>query len=290
MAPQVDIVVLAIQLKKLTKDELINLIIHKDVRQFSALSDQTVEQLEIVLAGKGFGEDGRNVVADDQPRHDDGDGVLCLNLKYMEKENAMLRKMCLQFEDRIEEQKSYIKLLQQNVNPRCSFAQPTKATIKDSSQQTLVKESVSTLHKKIVPATVSDARAPADDVSGTRGSSQMAQVVGAAGRPVVVRGTAPTPTVAVGSVHDTFAAVARRAFLYLGNVNPNAEKKAVEDYIKDKCPKIDLVLEDLPKRDHALSRAYKLTVDYTWLDTLNKPDFWPDNIIVKRFFRAKLRR
>lgn len=47
----VDVVLLAAQLKKLTKDELINLIIHKDVTSITALSDLVIEQINIVLNG-----------------------------------------------------------------------------------------------------------------------------------------------------------------------------------------------------------------------------------------------
>lgn len=97
------------------------------------------------------------------------------------------------------------------------------------------------------------------------------------------------PTVTVGSTQSTFAAVARRAYLYVGNINPNTDRDGVLSYIKQKHPNSNVVLEDLPMRDGALSRSFKLTVDFSMLDIFNQPEFWPQGIIVKRFFRARTR-
>lgn len=102
-----------------------------------------------------------------------------------------------------------------------------------------------------------------------------------------VRGTAPSSAVAVGSVQTTFAAVARRAHLYVGNINPNTDRDTIVDYIGQKVPSEVFTLEELPKRDEALSRAFKLTVDFASMETFNKADFWPQGVIVKRFFRPK---
>lgn len=102
-----------------------------------------------------------------------------------------------------------------------------------------------------------------------------------------IRGSMPTPAVSVGSDRDTFAAVARRAHLYIGNVNPNASKDVIDDYIRERLPDTAYVLEDLPRRDGAISRAYKLSLDFSLLETLNKPEFWPQGVVVKRFFRPR---
>lgn len=103
-----------------------------------------------------------------------------------------------------------------------------------------------------------------------------------------IRGTLPTPAVSMGSKQDTFAAVARRAQLYIGNINPNANRDSIEQYIRERLPNNDFILDDLPKREEALSRAFKLTIDFSLLETLNKPDFWPQGVIVKRFFRPRV--
>lgn len=102
-----------------------------------------------------------------------------------------------------------------------------------------------------------------------------------------VRGTLPTPPVALGSGQENFAAVARRAYLYVGNVNPNANKNTIVEYIRSKASVSDFTVDELPKRDEALSRAYKLTIDFTLLDVFNRADFWPQGIIIKRFFRPR---
>lgn len=120
-------------------------------------------------------------------------------------------------------------------------------------------------------------RAPAAAAAGARGNQD------------IVRGTAPTPAVAVGSTRDTFAAVARRAYLYVGNINPNTSRDTVANYIRSKQPNCNFVIDELPKRDGALSRAYKLTVDFSMLETYSQPDFWPEGVVIKRFFRARTR-
>lgn len=102
-----------------------------------------------------------------------------------------------------------------------------------------------------------------------------------------IRGTVPMPPVTVGSGQDTFAAVARRAYLYIGNINPNTTKESVIKYIRDRRPDVDVVLEELPKRDEALSRAYKLIIDFTLLETFKSPDFWPQGVVIKRFFQSR---
>lgn len=112
---------------------------------------------------------------------------------------------------------------------------------------------------------------------------------GVSGRRDFIRGTQPTPVVAAGSRQDTFAAVARRAHVYVGNVNPNASKGNVMDYIRERIPGAIFGLEELPKRDDALSRAYKLTIDFGLLEAVRKADFWPEGVIVKRFFQPKRR-
>lgn len=122
-----------------------------------------------------------------------------------------------------------------------------------------------------------------------RSSANAAGEIKAAAVKNYVRGTAPTPEVAMGSDLNSFAAVARRAYLYIGNVNPGAGKETITNYIKKKVPGVDFVIDELPKREEALSRAFKLTVDFTLLETFNKSDFWPQGVIVKRFFQFKKR-
>lgn len=101
----------------------------------------------------------------------------------------------------------------------------------------------------------------------------------------VIRGTVPTQLPAGGQ--NTFAAVVRRAHLYVGNVRPHVSKETVADYVREKVPNANFDIEELPKREEALSRAFKLSVDFSLLSTFNSPDFWPQDVMVKRFFHPK---
>lgn len=101
----------------------------------------------------------------------------------------------------------------------------------------------------------------------------------------VIRGTVQIPATACGP--DTFAAVARRAHLYVGKVRPDVSKETVAKYVRERAPNTNFDLEELPKREEAASRAFKMTTDFAWLDTFNRPDFWPQDVVVKRFFLPK---
>lgn len=89
------------------------------------------------------------------------------------------------------------------------------------------------------------------------------------------------------SSESSFAAIVRRAYLYIGNVNPNVEKEAVVKYVADNCPDFGFDIEELPLSDGARTRSFKLTADFKMLETINKPEFWPQGIVVRRFFRGK---
>lgn len=106
----------------------------------------------------------------------------------------------------------------------------------------------------------------------------------------VVKGSAPVPAVKMGSNEVSFAAVVKRAYLYIGNVNPNVREQAVVDYIKNKYPEDEFTVEELSINEKAKTKSFKLTLDYALLDSLRKPEFWPQGIIVKRFFLQRRRR
>lgn len=74
-----------------------------------------------------------------------------------------------------------------------------------------------------------------------------------------------------------------------GNINPQTGKETVLQYVKTRRPNDEFVLEELPMRENAFSRAFKLTTDYALIDVINKPEFWPQGVIVKKFFRFKSR-
>lgn len=110
------------------------------------------------------------------------------------------------------------------------------------------------------------------------------------GKIEIVRGVAEVSSVPIGmggSSSLTFAAVARRAYLYVGNVNMSATEDVLKNYLKHKFADNEFIIEALPKRDDAQSRAFKLVCDYSLLNDLYRPELWPNGVIVKRFFRGR---
>lgn len=107
----------------------------------------------------------------------------------------------------------------------------------------------------------------------------------------IVHGKAVVTRVPVGTGigEATFAAVARRAYLYVGNANLCATEETVSQYLLGKFPGRTFIVEALPTRQNAQSRAFKLTVDYSLLTDLLSPEVWPDGILVKKFFRLRTR-
>lgn len=285
----VDTVTLAAQLKKLTKDELINLIIYKNVAQVTVLSEQTLEQLDFVLNG------GQREVNTDSDNHGSELQITKQRLAFFEKESEVLKRMNLHFEDRIGEQKSFIRLLEQNLNSQNSNNRNVK-TVNNVNKNVQKATPIVSGNKTVKMKSPQDKTACTTVVSESNDGDSKADMSDSKRAPInrsrnnqrdVVHGVAPTPTVAVGSNQDSFAGVARRAYLYIGNINPNTSKDSVASYIKQKQPNCSYVLDELPRRDNALSRAFKLTIDFTMLETFNKPDVWPQGVIVKRFFRLR---
>lgn len=288
-----DVVLLASQLKKLTKDELINLIINKNVTQIAGLSEQTIEQLTYVLGSGNKTTSGENIDGGGGSAEQSRGELQCLaqKLSYVQNENDMLRKMSSQLEDRIGEQKLLIKVLEHNISLE-NFHRTTennlRATPGLSILRTAETESVDNLIK--VKSKSEKNRNISRNNKATTSDVQRAPVTkNHSNAQDIIRGCAPAPTVAVGSKQDTFAAVARRAYLYIGNINPNASKNSVVNYIRSRHSNGYFSLDELPKRDDALSRAYKLTIDFSVLEIFSKPDFWPEGVVVKRFFRPKTR-
>lgn len=132
-----------------------------------------------------------------------------------------------------------------------------------------------------------------ENLSGNKRQSNMKKTE-------ILRGTGDISSIPVGSKNGvdeanvntvdevlSFAAVARRAYLYVGNVNLYATEKSLYGYLKQKLPNNNFIVEPLPMRDNAQSRAFKLTCDFSLLESLKNPSIWPNGIVVKRFFRPK---
>lgn len=290
----IDKVFLAAQLKKLNKDELISIIITRNVSQISGLSEPVKVQLSAAMNspdesaqektsttdGDGIMSSSGGIAEDDGSPSDTGSS--------MKRENFLLMKLNVQMEERLKEQALLIKLLQQNKERR---NETVKSTINASSGNEGRNQ------KTTLPAirAASSGETNRVNVNNIVADNKNERVgVKNQNKPQVVRGNANISAVPIGVRSEdhtvTFAAVARRAYLYVGNVQLQTTGEMVKTYLRQKFPNHDFVVEPLPMKDTAQSRAFKLTFDFSLLDNLNEPEIWPSGVIVKRFFRTKFRR
>lgn len=273
---------LSSQLKRLNKEELINLIIYKDVSQVSGASEQLKQQLSLAFRGQD----------DSQVRQEDPDDVFevsknqykALEGKYrqLHREYNLVAKLNEQMEGRIGEQVMLIDMLRSDIKTE------NKSLKNQNNSKNLKKaiEATSVANSDIAstrPVSDSEQRKHFESKKSVVDDRNCEREI--AKKPNFVRGTGEVPAVSVGSESNTFAAVARRAYFYIGNVNVNTKTDHICDYLRKKCPDQLFVLDELPRREQAQSRAYKLTIDFTMMDRINDPQFWPQGIIVKKFFR-----
>lgn len=149
--------------------------------------------------------------------------------------------------------------------------------LKNVSERT--KSLITSLSKQIVDLTASNNDCLSFSIQFLLETSFMAM------RGNVIRGTIPIPVTDNG--WGTFAAVVRHAHIYVGNVNPDVSRESVADYVRENSPNANFDLEELPKREEALSRALELSVDFSLLGTFNHPNFWPQNVMNKTFFSSQ---
>lgn len=86
-----------------------------------------------------------------------------------------------------------------------------------------------------------------------------------------------------------FSAYSRKAWFYVGKVQPGTGSEKISSYLKNKYPSVDVTVEKLQSHENAISESYKVGVDYSMLEKFNDPLNWPTGVLVKRFvfFRNK---
>lgn len=93
----------------------------------------------------------------------------------------------------------------------------------------------------------------------------------------VIRGT--------GTEICSLKSVDRKAWLYLGKINKGCKEDDVVNFLTTKFPenKIQPIVEKI-SREESTSSSFKLGIDFELLEKVNKEDFWPKGVMVKRFF------
>lgn len=100
----------------------------------------------------------------------------------------------------------------------------------------------------------------------------------------LVRGTAD-----VNSFN--FAAVCRMAWLYVGKVKNETKAEDITNFLNKRFPDATVKVEEIKKHENNTSRSksFKVGLDYSYLNEVQKPEVWPRDIIVRkfRFFQLK---
>lgn len=86
--------------------------------------------------------------------------------------------------------------------------------------------------------------------------------------------------IVVGTGGDELCGV-KRAWFHLGKLDKNTSTQNVENFLKDKFPQRDFVLERLDTK--GFSSSFKVGVDFELKDKFLDTALWPKNVAVKRF-------
>lgn len=82
--------------------------------------------------------------------------------------------------------------------------------------------------------------------------------------------------------------IQRKAWLYVGKVNTNFTKGNEIKFLKENLVGKESIVEEIINNNNNYSKAFKIGIDNSLLDTVSNPDFWPKGVTVRRyrFFRA----
>lgn len=88
-----------------------------------------------------------------------------------------------------------------------------------------------------------------------------------------------------GEISDdhSFASAKRMAWLYVGRAAKSVTKNDLESFLGSRFANRSFLVDELPAREPATSRAFKVGADFDLLDQLNDSNLWPTGIIIKRF-------
>lgn len=157
------------------------------------------------------------------------------------------------------------KLLQNNVER----TQPEESNGKNNISENQLKASIKNINKE---------KDINNDCNNTNYNEDEKEFI-----PVVRRKRRDNSIYGTASSSDSFAAVTRRAWLFIGRARQDVTAEQVNAFLQNKCPGSLFDVELLTKNDQATTRSFRVGMDFQLLEKLNKPEFWPCNIVVRRF-------
>ena len=80
-------------------------------------------------------------------------------------------------------------------------------------------------------------------------------------------------------------AAGKRAWLYVGRTSRDTTTDILKHYLAEKLNTIEVLVEELPHNNNQerTSRSFKVGIDFNKLNTVESDDFWPQNIVIRRF-------
>lgn len=87
-----------------------------------------------------------------------------------------------------------------------------------------------------------------------------------------------------------FTSAEKKAWLYVGRVSLKATEDNIKNFLVQKFPNREFTVNMLPKREDAGSIAFKVSTDISLINELQKPEIWPQGVLVRRyqFFRQRM--
>ncbi|KAJ4451794.1 hypothetical protein ANN_03266 [Periplaneta americana] len=84
-----------------------------------------------------------------------------------------------------------------------------------------------------------------------------------------------------GTEDNILKAAERKAWLFVGRLRQESTPESVKNFLSRKGIAEEIICEELPTRGS--TKAFKVGIPFNTLETVNKDEFWPAGINVRRF-------
>lgn len=253
------------ELNRLKKADLIRIIINKKVPSELTLSDGVVKSIEYC------GERESEPKPDDVKERDIASNAKLLSLKCDLKvartEADLSKKLIRQLEKTVESQELVIHLLRQSNSPgkeNCgSVNKPNTVAMTQQPSATVTKE-IRNLPK----------------ILDREGTNKQPVERSLKHRRQIIWGSNDNTE---GNLGGTFAAAAKRVWFHVGKVRRDVKVEDVRNYLHEKFPDQDFIVEELQGHKEATSISFKVGADVGLLDELSNQSAWPKGVAVRKF-------
>lgn len=93
---------------------------------------------------------------------------------------------------------------------------------------------------------------------------------------------------------STLLAADRFAWLYVGRCRSETTGHDITEYVRQKMPSERFIVNEIEKHENNknVNKSFKVGAEFLLLSELMKPEFWPKNLVVRKyqFFRKPNKR